>query len=89
MTYRNSKKKKRINKRLLKYYNEGINKGWLKEYKIPYLKRGYRDEIDPHTGKYIGWSEVGIKYRHLNKTHRKYSKKLIKKQLKEMELNDG
>lgn len=79
MTYRNRIKKTRS-------ANTEIHIDWLlPDYKVAYFKKYYRDCINPHTGKYIGWVDSGWNNTQLIKAHRRYSKKLIEQELIMME----
>lgn len=68
MTYRNRIKKPRSNR--IKYWPER-SVSWLEHkgiiHKAPYFKEYYREVCDPHTGKYIGWTESPFKDKQLKK----------------------
>lgn len=94
MSYRNRVKKPNRSlklpcwaKRLMLKDQKWFEKWYGKTgYKVGYIRRrGYSDTIDPLSGKYNGWHDLGYKERGLKKRHRQAGKQLIIDELLDME----
>lgn len=78
MTYSNRMKNRRTKQ----------NPWWVKpgdEHKVPYFRNYNRDNIDPYSGKVIGYDDSGWKDPGLKKRHRQYGKKIIAECVQEIE----
>lgn len=97
MTYKNRMTKPKTNKGTGWYFhgspiwdkrsNNKAEDRWstVPKHKLPYLKKGFSDNIDPESGKYFGWSDAGFKDKGLKKRHRAYAQVLIAEALMTME----
>lgn len=97
MTYKNRMTKPKTNKGTGWYFhgspiwdkrsNNKAEDRWstVPKHKLPYLKKGFSDNIDPESGKYFGWSDSGFKDKGLKKRHRAYAQVLIAEALMTME----